>query len=621
MKLPSPPWVIREPRYSSMVSCSSSFRTPKPVPRPPLSLPLVCFSLVLLGACAHAPAAPPRLAQLETPEAPAQPANPLIGAPAEITVPAKPLSLSQRTAAEIHVMAGEMAAQRRQPEQAALHFLEALGLVDDAELAQRATALSLASGNRELTLRAAQKWLELEPNEMDPREVIARVSVENGAVAEAQKQCAAIVSGHAGGVDEGLAYAARLLAQASTKSAETALTVMQNLAQQYPQSSPAQQALGIVALRFGRLEAAEQAARKAKQLAPQAKEPAVLLAGVLVRVGKLDEADALFENLISSAEEPAELRLGYAKVLLEASQREAARTQTRKALAAKPGYADALYALGVMAFNDRAYDEAESNFKQALSGERAMEATYQLGLIAEARGNDALALSYFEKVGSGSLALDAAIRRGHVLTRLQRIPEARELMARLREQLPHVATRLYIAEATMLGDAGAYDLALAVFVQALKEQPDDSELLYSRSLLHEKQSRVDLAEADLRAMLRADADDARAMNALGYMLTVHTQRYTEARKLIERALELEPEDAAILDSLGWVQFKLGKAGEARELLQKAHTKMPDPEVAAHLGEVLWTLGEKDNAKSVWDRALKSDPDHRVLNETVKRFLQ
>lgn len=580
-------------------------------------------ALVLCSACATTAVSTGQLAQADVPapDGADKTANPLGGAPAEVTATHKPLSNQQRTASEIQVLAGEMAAARQQPALAAQYFLQALELVDDSELAQRAAALAVSAGDRELALRATRKWLALEPNEMEPREVIARISLENGDAAEVQKQCQVIVTGNAGGVDDGLAYVARLLAQSSSKAADTALKVMQAIADQYPQKSAAQQALGIVALRHGRLELAEQAARKARSLAPEAREPKVLLAGVLVRGGKLPEAEVMFEEAAKGEPNAADLRLGFAKILLEAQHREAARTQLRKALEAKPGYADALYALGVLAYNDRDFDAAESNFKLVLGGERGTDAAYQLGLIEEARGNDKKALEYFEKVSSGTLAIDGYIRRANVLARLKRLPEARELLARLRDQLPQLASRVSIAEATMLSDTGNYDEALAVFKKALEDQPGDADLLYSRSLLYEKQNRIDLAEADLRTMLRADDADSRAMNALGYMLTVHTQRYKEARDLIRRALELNPEDAAILDSLGWVQFKLGKTDEAKELLVKAHGKMPDPEVSAHLGEVLWALGEKDGARSVWDKALKSDPDHRVLNETVKRLVQ
>lgn len=538
---------------------------------------------------------------------------------AEAAKPSKPLSGSQQSAAQIHVMAGEMAAGRQQLEEAAGHFLAALELINDVDLAQRATALALQAGNSALSLKSARKWLVLAPNEMDPREVIARLSIESGDVPAALEQCQAIVSGHAGGVGDGLQHSARLLAQTPAKSAADALAVMTDLTRQYEQHGAAHQGLAIVALRFGQLTIAESAARKAIKLAPEQKEAAVLLAGVLARQGKVDEAAEIFEPVAKADPSPAELRLGYARVLLDAGQRDAAKAQLNLALESQADFGDALYALGVMAANDSEREAAKAYFAKALKGERAMDAAYQLGLLAEQEKKLNDALGYYEKITRGNPAIEAVIRRAHILSQLDRVAEARSLLNNLGRQLPQLSRRLAVAEATLLSDREAFDDALTVLDSELQEEPGHADLLYTRSLVHEKRKRIDLAEADLRAMIQQDADDARAMNALGYMLTVHTTRYAEARELIERAHKLDPEDAAILDSLGWVKFKLGKSAEARVLLLQAMDKAPDPEIAAHLGEVLWALGEKDEARAVWDGALNRNPDHQVLNETVKRL--
>jgi tetratricopeptide (TPR) repeat protein len=534
---------------------------------------------------------------------------------------APPVTLSdaQRASAQVHVMAGEMAAGRNQPALAAAQFLQALELVPDIEMAQRSTALALSANDRELALRAARKWQTLAPREMDPREIIGRISVESGNVPEALEQMRFIVEGHAGGVDEGLQHTARLLAQSAARSAEAALTVMQKLAAGHSGRSAAHQAVAIVSLRFGRLEQAELSARKALELAPDDKGPPMLLAGVLARRDKLAEAETLFEGIVARDPNPAELRLSFSRVLLDAGQRAAAQAQLRKALKDKPGNVDAQYALGVLAIGDRDYAEAERHLRAVLQGNRSQDAAFQLGFLAERRDDHEQALDWYGRVTTGNQAIEALVRRAHALGRLQRLDEARELLGNLRRQLPNLSSRFYIVEATLLSDLGQPAAALEVFDAGLREHPSDADILYSRSLLHENQKRIDLAEADLRAMLRLDPEDSRAMNALGYMLTVHTRRYSEARDLIERAFRLSPDDAAIMDSLGWVRFKLGDAKTALELLQQALNKEPDPEIAAHLGEVLWTLGEKDRARAVWDEALSKAPDHRVLNDTIQRF--
>jgi tetratricopeptide (TPR) repeat protein len=206
-----------------------------------------------------------------------------------------------------------------------------------------------------------------------------------------------------------------------------------------------------------------------------------------------------------------------------------------------------------------------------------------------------------------------------MLAKLGRLTEARNLLESLAEQFPPLAERFIMAEGEILLDAGDYDQALELYDSALKDTPDDPDVLYSRSLVYERMSRIGDAEADLRKILDHTPDDARALNALGYTLIVHTDRLDEADKLVSRALELTPDDPAIIDSMGWLRFRQGRAKDALPLLQKAYARFPDPEVAAHLGEVLWALGERNQAQSILGEASRSDPDNVQLRDTLKRL--
>ncbi|TXH06143.1 MAG: tetratricopeptide repeat protein [Nevskiaceae bacterium] len=524
-----------------------------------------------------------------------------------------------RMDAQYHIMLGEMAAGRQQPSVAAHEFLQALETVNDVDLAKRATENAMAAREVDTALQAARKWLALDPSSMDAREVIARMSLIEGNLAETTTQCEAIVSGAAGGPSDGMMLAARLLGMAYNSQADGALAVMNQLVAKRPQLPAAQHAMSLLALRFNRIELADAAAREAVRLAPKDKDQHMLLTGVLVKQGKLDEADREFEALVKGDSKATDLRMGYAKLLLESDQREAARTQLLRVIKDKPDYADAHFALGVLAFNDRNYAEAEQHFKRLLDGKRAADAAYQLGRIAEVRKNYAQALNYYEQADGGGSALDAAVRHAYVLAAMHKIDEAQDLMAQLREELPQYQQRFYLAEGDLLLNAGEPDRAIKVYGEALKQTPDDADLLYGRSLVYERTARIELAEKDLRAILAKDPNDSRAMNALGYMLTVHTRRYDEASQLISRALQLTPDDAAVIDSMGWVQFKLGHTGEARALLQKAYDRFPDPEVAAHLGEVMWAMGDKDQARALLERTVRDAPDATAPQETLQRL--
>lgn len=546
-----------------------------------------------------------------------------VAAAQETVAPAEPPAAEIPPEAQYHIMAGELAAGRKQPGIAAQAFLLALDKVPDRQLAARTTALALAARDEQLAGRAAQRWLEIEPSSMDAREVITALALRNGDMAAVKAQCIEIIKGHPGGEADGFRHVALLLSQTPEPAqADAALGLLQELAGEWPKLAGAQYALGLSALRYERLPLAEQAARAALRLQPDSQDYGLLLTGVLVRKQDFAGADAAMEQLLKKSKDKDDVRLAYTKLLLEGGAREQARAQLRKIVKDSPKNKDARYALGVLALNDGSLDDAEALFQPlAKDVDRGKDAEFQLGRIAEQRGNYEQALKHYEKVSSGNQAIDAAVRRAAVFARLKRYDEARDLLGQLRSQFPPLAERLYLAEGELLLNAGATDLALATYAEALQRDPENAEMLYGRSLVHERLGKLDLAEADLRAILAQDGDDSRALNALGYMLAVHSDRLDEARKLIERALEQQPDDPAVIDSLGWVQYKQGQIADARVLLQKAYDKIADPEIAAHLGEVLWVQGDRDQARAVWDKALAKDPDHRALNDTVKRLTQ
>jgi len=198
------------------------------------------------------------------------------------------------------------------------------------------------------------------------------------------------------------------------------------------------------------------------------------------------------------------------------------------------------------------------------------------------------------------------------------VERAREIVQQLRDQVPEDAPMLYLAEAEILDQIDREALVMQVYNTGLAAFPDDADLLYGRAMYAVKRNRLDLAEPDLRRIIDRNPGHADALNALGYTLADRTDRYQEALGYIERALKLKPDEPAILDSVGWVNFKLGNYDVALEFLTKALSAMKDGEIAAHLGEVLWAMGRQDEAWAVWDAALKDHPDHLYLQEVVGR---
>ena len=185
--------------------------------------------------------------------------------------------------------------------------------------------------------------------------------------------------------------------------------------------------------------------------------------------------------------------------------------------------------------------------------------------------------------------------------------------------MPARREQLFGIEADILAKAGAPEAPLAVLNAGIESYPDSASLRYARSMLGQQQDNLEMMEADLRAILQRDPNNATALNALGYTLADQTDRYDEAYELISRALELDPEEPAILDSMGWVLFRKGRLEEAIDYLTRAYAAFPDPEVAAHLGEVLWTSGDTDKARKIWQGALLKDPNHAILRDTLQRL--
>lgn len=531
---------------------------------------------------------------------------------------------SAEVEAEYHVMVGELAAMRGQPALAAKELMAALETIPDADLAMRAASLALVARDEPLALEAAKRWQALAPTEQDPREAVARLALRAGKRKDVVEQCEGIVTGHPGGLGDGFRQVAQVLAQEADRKAD-ALAVMDTLRSRHEQEPGAWYAQSLLALRFSEYELAEKSARQALALQGDSRETRLLLAGVLVKRGAVAEADTIMGGLLKEDPKSQELRLGYARLLLEADHQPEARAQFEQVLKTDGKNPEAHYALGLLALEQQETRAAEPHFQALLeSPELHNRAAYYLGRIDEVENRPEEALKWYEQVAPGDLVegsqyIEASTRRAVVLGKMGRLDEGRALMAQMREDLPAWSTRFYVAEAEMLLNANRGETALGLYDTALKAAPDDADLLYGRSLANEQLKNVKAAEADLRRILAKDKDDARAMNALGYMLVTHTDRLEEAHGLIGRALELSPDDAAVIDSMGWVEFRRGKLQEAKTLLQRAFTKARDPEIAAHLGEVLWTLGDKAEARTVWDAGLAREPDHRVLRETIDRL--
>jgi Flp pilus assembly protein TadD len=267
------------------------------------------------------------------------------------------------------------------------------------------------------------------------------------------------------------------------------------------------------------------------------------------------------------------------------------------------------------------YPAAEGYLKRVLGlNYRDPDAVrYLLGQIAEEQKQWGRAVEWYKQIEEGDHALPARMRTANAIAKQGKVEEARVFLKRVANENPDQEVQLLVAEAQLLRDASRYGDAYEMLGQALRKVPDQPELLYDYALTAEKLERFDVAEENLRKLIQVKPDHAHAYNALGYSLADRNMRLPEARKLIEKALELAPDDSFIIDSLGWVQYREGDLKGAAQTLRRAYDGRPDAEIGAHLGEVLWVMGNRAEANRIWEESLKSAPDNENVRQTIQRF--
>lgn len=518
------------------------------------------------------------------------------------------------------ILVGEIAEQRGQYDVAVSSLTRAAESTRDPRLAERATYAALHAKQYTDALNSARLWVELQPDSQAAHETIAAIYLELNQPSVAQRHFAKMLAISTSPSARERAYRriASVLGRQPNRSAS--LEIMQALVKQDAKNPAAYYALAHLAVRTDDMNVAVEAVTQALALKPDWDEAALFKAGILVSQKDAVKAQAFYEAYIAAHPKANLVRLNYARYLVDLKQWEKAREQFLKVLELSPNDADTLYAVGLLSLQINKIDDAEKFLKQTLELRPDNQQTrIYLGQIAEERKDYAGAARWYSEVSVGDQYFEAQTRLGIVKAKQGDIEDARKHLQSIKPQSDAQRAQLYMAEEQILREAKQYREALTLLNKALEELPNNKDLLYARALIGEKLDMMDLTERDLRAILKKDADNAQALNALGYTLADRTDRREEALQLIERALALKPEDPFILDSMGWVQYKLGNSEEAIKYLKRALSIRNDAEISAHLGEVLWVTGDRSQARTVWQKALKDTPDSDVLNGVIKKF--
>lgn len=517
------------------------------------------------------------------------------------------------------LMLAEIAVQRGQPQVAVAAFLELAQETRDPRIAQRATEVAWNARDLTAALEAATIWLKTDPGSTQARQVLATLLVSQSQLAEAQPHIEKWIAADPAHVGQSFLQLSALLGRHKDKAAVVKL--MQALAQPYPGVAEAHLAVAQAALDANESALALDEGRAALKLRPDWELAALFQAQVLQQRSNA-EAIQYLAGYLNTYPGAKDVRLNYARLLVNEKKFSEARSQFETLLAEVPQNADVTLAVALLAIQAKDYDEAETQLRRLLEihYKDPDMARFYLGQLNEERGRYDEALKWFGAIGPGDHFISSRVRYAGVLAKQGDLAAARSYLQQIDAQNPQQRIRLLQAEAQLLRDAHEYQQAFNLLGEALAKQPDAPDLLYDHAMAAEKLNRIDVLEANLRQLIKKQPENAQAYNALGYTLADRNERLPEARALIETALKLAPDDPFIMDSLGWVLYRQGLNKEGLDYLRRAFTLRPDAEIAAHLGEVLWNLGQREQAQKIWSEMLKAHPKNEALLDVVKRFI-
>ncbi|AKU22810.1 tetratricopeptide repeat protein [Massilia sp. NR 4-1] len=580
----------------------------------------------LLSACAVAPqkqADTPAEAEAAAAPAPETPASEAIAAAAQAEEKLPAVELTSELFYKL--TKAELDFKRGQWQSAYVTMMVLAQQTRDPRLARRSAEMALAAKQGNEALAAIRLWRELAPESDEAAQYFLGFAVLGDDLAESEQVFSQRLK-TAPPAARGLAMfqMQQFLLRARDKSAAFAL--MQRVLAPYDGMLETHLVLAQGAAANSDNERAQKEAQEALRIKPDS-ELAVLTLGQVLQ--DMDGATQLFKGFLAKYPKAREVRSAYARLLVEQKHYSQARQQFEQLLTAQPDNPATLYALGIMSMQANEIPVAEEYFKRFVAVLESSEgeerdpskALLILAQIAEERGDFDAAIGWLDRVEGNDprVYLTSRLKRAHLAARKGDLAQARTLLSQIQTTDPAEQAQIMQTEAQLLRDAGKAEDSFAVLEGAVQRFPAHAELLYDFALAAEKLGRLELMEQILRRVIEAAPDNHHAYNALGYSLAERNVRLEEAQTLIEKALQMAPGDPFIMDSMGWVQFRMGKLKEAEQYLRQAYKLRNDPEIAVHLGEVLWAQGDKDGAQSLWREARAKDPKNDALRSTLERL--
>ena len=488
----------------------------------------------------------------------------------------------------------------------------------DPRLARRAAQLAVESGQMGRAIEALRQWQEVEPGAAVAGRMLSSILLRGGRLEEARLEYAKQLQ--AAGANPGPVFMQVFQQAVVYPDRQAALKLLRDLAQPYPQVAEARWTVAQLAQLAGDVDLALSEAKQARSLRPDW-DVAVSLEAQLLLKSEPQQGLETLRRYLGSHPDAREIRLQYARALLEQKQYKPAREEFQRLAQDNPDNPDMAFAIALISLQLKDFQGAEEQLRKSLgAGKKDQDRVqYYLGQLSEAKESDDEAMAYYREVRDGEHRFAAQLRLLYLLNKRDGLEAARAHLQQIRADNNQQRVQLVLIEAQLLREAQRHADAYRVLQQGLEKLPNHPDLLYETAMLADKNGKHDAAERLLRKLIQLKPDHAHAYNALGYSLLERNERIAEALTLVEKALQLAPEDAAIMDSVGWGYYRNGRLDDSVNMLRRAYAGNPDPEVASHLGEVLWMRGDKDEAQKVWQDSLKSHPDSAQLQAVIKKF--
>ncbi len=513
---------------------------------------------------------------------------------------------------------GEIAGQRGDVTLASQLFLDLAKKTRDVRLAERAARAAAYANQPAIALQASTLWVELDPDSLEAQQASSQLLVASGNFKQAKPHIEKLLTKPETRTN-GFLYLNTLLANQKDKN--EVLQAVKELAAPYPTLPEAQFAIAQAALIADKPAIAKAALITAEKLRP-GWEAVALIQGQLTFRESPEKAIIFHQDFLKKYPKANDVRMSYAKLLVSQKRFAEAKPEFVKLIDAAQGSPEISAVVGLLSLESNDFIGADKYFQQSIdNGFKEPEQLYiYLGRSSERQKNDAQALAWYDKIPVASERyLDGRLSAANVIARTKNVDAAIAMLDEVNELTPEQQIIVIQTQANMLGQAKRNQESFDLMDKAVKNLPNSPELIYDYAMAAERLGKLDVMESELRKVIRIKSDYAAAYNALGYSYADRNIKLDEAKSLVETALKLQPNDHYMLDSLGWVHYRLGNLMLAAENLRKAYSIQADPEIAAHLGEVLWKQGLQEEAKKVWGLALKEHPANDLLVATAKKF--